>query len=211
MKNNFLLIRKSYYKQLSQSALAVFAGDVFTRMSTDTKYQAYSDLVRTLGEEVTAYKNILEQSQDGARRNLVVKAALKKTILDLLDQIVLQLTSDHDGTELWAIDAGFSPLRIEKRQAKEIGRPYGLEIVPSTATGEVKIRFRTQSTARVYSNAVEYSYDEGATWHNGTYGSSRGIRITGLEPRREVLVRVRSLGSAGRVSDWSDVVRSYVF
>jgi hypothetical protein len=76
----------------------------------------------------------------------------------------------------------------------------------SPYTGTAKLRWEVISNAKTYS--TEYCPDPITDngWKTGFYGSGANAEISGLESGKKYWFRVRALGSAGMMSDWSDPI-----
>jgi len=204
-------VRKSSYKTLSHEKLAVFAGNVFTRMSADPAYQQYAADIATLGTLSEQYRAAVEKAKDRAVSSIIYRNQLQKALVDLLDQITDNLIRDYTGDDLWIANAGMDVASISGRTNGVLDAPYNLRVTNNQGGGELSLNFQVSDPRNVLLNAVEYSADKGSTWHNGTYGKTRGIRLTNLPVRQELMIRVRSLGTQSRKSGWSEPILAYVF
>ena len=140
-----------------------------------------------------AYQLALIQAKDRAIQNVALKNALRQEVVDLLDQLVNLLVVANNGEPSWIVNAGMVPTQKRQRVMADIPVPVNLQVKRSDQPGELIIKFQNRSPKRILTNAVEYSTDGGMSWKNGTYGNSRGILLSGLPSRQEVLVKVRSL------------------
>lgn len=204
-------VRKSSYKTLSHEKLAVFAGNVFSRMSSNPAYQQYAADITTLGTLNDQYRTAVEKAKDRAVSSIIYRNQLQKGVTDMLDLITDNLIRDYTGDDLWIANAGMEVAASNGRSNGVLEPPFNLRVTNNQISGELALNFQVSDPRNVLLNAVEYSADNGVTWHNGTYGKSRGIRLTNLPSRQELMVRVRSLGTFSRKSGWSDPILAYVF
>lgn len=62
----------------------------------------------------------------------------------------------------------------------------------------------------VVKNGVEWSENQGQTWNNGTYFSGKKGVVKNLPIRKDLLLRVRSIGSYNKESDFSTPIGTFL-
>ena len=204
-------VRRSAYKSLSQEALTIFAGNVFNRMSAAPEYQSMATSIQDLDTKTEAFISAMEQAKDRSIYNISAKNKLYAELIAALDRMVILLMVDYTGDDAWFTNAGFVAIKNRQRSQIILEAPKDLEVIQKGQSGEVVLKFKVPAPNQVVTNAVEYSYDNGETWNNGTYGNGRkGVVLSGLMVRQEILVKVRSLGRADRKSAWTNPVLVYL-
>ena len=139
-----------------------------------------------------------------------MKEELKFILYKTLDRITDLLNFHHNGQETWVINAGMDVIREKMTNLADLQPPTNLQVLSRGIRGEAILTFKVLEPSRVRSNALEYSADNGETWHNGTYSSSTTIRLKGLPSRQALLFRVCSLGTYQRKSSWTEAVEGFV-
>jgi hypothetical protein len=204
------LILKKAYKGLTQTALVSFADNVVKRMSSKPEYQAFSADVTLLGQQLDQYTEALSKAVNRGTDNVASKEEIKVTLLQTLDRITDQLNLNHTGLETWGINAGMEVMRDKVLSTGDIQPPLNLQVLSRGIRGEAILTFKVLEPNRVRTNGAEYSVDNGATWHNGTYSTASTIKLKGLPSRQAILFRVCSLGTYQRKSAWTEAVESCV-
>ena len=189
MTNSFK-VRRGAYKRLTQAELVVYAGNIFDRMSSMAEYQSFSTPVNALGEQLGRFRTAMNNAVLGGTDRVTAKNEAKAGIFPLLDQLAQNLEGHQNGTELWIVNAGFDLAgRTNKRLQGDIPAPGIAKLVPTGNVGELDIRIQLPDIRMVYSNAVEFSTDNGATWHIGTYSTGRRIRVKNLPSKTPEISR----------------------
>ena len=182
-------------------------------MAANDKYKDLAVDVEKLGALVLNYHQLVKAAQLGDRSIITEKNQLRKELLMQLERIAKRLEYRYEGADNWIVDSGMELLndRVQRTSIQTIAPPFNLKVENSKGrNGELLISFKTPNIGLAVTHAVEYSYDDGQTWNNGTYGSSRGIWLRNLVPDTRILVRVRSVGRRQEMSAWSEVVKTLV-
>lgn len=183
---------------LGEAALAQFAVNVLARMKGNPKFASLKNHVETdLQTAVDRFALALQEAADGSRTRIAEKRVRRQELLDVLERIAVQLTVLAEGDEAVILDAGFSPRRrAGQRSDTTPEQVTGLRASSGYRPGEVLLEYNRAARARMY--GVEWSADQGASWHNGIYPSARRAVVTGLPSRQEVWFRVFALGTQQR-------------
>jgi hypothetical protein len=209
MANSFP-VRKSSYKLLTQEALAFFVRNVFKHMSSNPAYQANAADITVLGDLSQQFQEAIEKAKDRSVSDVIRKKQIQKQVLVVMDRIYNWMLLQYQGDDMWIVNAGFPVSAPPARVTSNLDAPFNLRITNSGISGEIMVSFQLTADNRVKTNAVEYSADNGVTWHNGNYGTTRGIRVPNLPVRQDIIVRVRSLGTQSRTSAWSESMPVFV-
>jgi hypothetical protein len=95
-------------------------------------------------------------------------------------------------------------VKSPKTAITSLEEPNGLEAVPSRVSGVIKLRWKRRSRG-AKSFDVEFKEDApNATWTFFKHFTAMAAEVTGLEPGKRYLFRVRATGAKGLVSSWSD-------
>jgi hypothetical protein len=206
-----LKILRSHYKALTHGNLAVFALNVYQKMSSQPEYAAYAADIALLGQQVTAYSDALAEAVAGGVDRTARKKECLATLYLTLDRLVDQLNLDHTGQASWGINAGMALGHGKRRFPMELPAPTDLKVQATGISGEAMLRYKMSEPRRVTMNMVEYSLDEGNTWKIAEAASrSCKIRLKDLPTKQTIWFRVRSTGAAQRVSAWTESVALFV-
>lgn len=204
------LVRKTTFKKLTQADLASFAQNVYTRMSTKPEYQPFAELVALLGTQLETYKSSLAFAVNRGIDQVAQKEQAKTDLFSTLDRIADQLNVNHTGLETWVLNAGMDVVRDRSVTPIDLDPPYNLRATGRGVRGEAILTFSLMDVGRVVNNGMEYSADNGETWHNGTYSTGTTMKVKGLPSRQSVLFRVCSFGTFQRKSAWSEPVEMFL-
>jgi hypothetical protein len=204
------IVKRTAYKLLKQDALASFADNVFTRMSTMPEYQQFTAAVAVLGEKLNLYKESLAQAVNGGIDRITAKNDRQADVFKALDTIGDALNASYTGSDMWIVNTGMELQRERSSTSIPLDPPFDLRVTTGGSAGEISLSFRVAERKRILNNAIEYSFDGGTTWKNGKYTSTTRVRLSGLPSRQDMLFRVRSLGSLERQSGWSKPVEVFV-
>lgn len=183
---------------LGEAALAQFAVNVLTRMKGNPKFASLKTVVETdLQAASDRFAQAILEAADGSRTKIAEKRVRRQELLDTLERLAVQLTVLADGDEAAILDAGFNPRRrTGQRLDTTPEQVTGLRASSGYRPGEVLLEYNVAARARMY--GVEWSADQGVSWHNGIYPSARRAVVTGLPIRQEVWFRVFALGTQQR-------------
>ncbi|MFN8304368.1 MAG: hypothetical protein U0U46_17905 [Saprospiraceae bacterium] len=183
---------------LGEAGLTQFAVNVLSRMKGNPKFASLKNHVETdLQLASDRFAAAILEAADGSRTRIAEKRMRRQELLDVLERIAVQLIVLADGDESVILDAGFNPRRRTGQRTD--GTPdqvTGLRASSGYRPGEVLLEYNAAARARMY--GVEWSTDQGASWHNGIYPSARRAVVTGLPSRQEVWFRVFAMGTQQR-------------
>lgn len=204
------VVRKVSYKKLTQSELATFAANVHQRMASRPEYQVFAADITNLAEKTEAYTQALVEASNRGTDAVALKELAKNNVIGALDRIAFLLDFNFTGQDVWVINAGMEMIRERRKNQNKLEAPYQLRAMSKGVKGEISLQFRLPEPTRVRSNGVEYSLDNGETWHNGTYASRTTVTMSGLPSRQVVQFRVCSLGAFQLKSPFSEPAEAFV-
>jgi hypothetical protein len=158
-----------------------------------------------LQSEIDALEIAQMNTYNGGKAARVIRDQKRLAMEDRLLELSWYVNGISRGDEATMNLAGMVAAVRGPRRYDTIATPKGLSGF-SPYTGAVKLRWEKISNAKTY--AVEYCPDPitGTEWKNGFYNSGANAEMGGFESGKKYWFRVRALGSAGMMSDWSDPI-----
>lgn len=206
MNNTVALDFKS---KLSDAALIQFAANVSTHIIENPLFAPLKDRALALQASVQAYTTAVIGASDGSRTRIAEKRNLRPGLVDQLEKLSWDVNVLSEGVESVILQSGFNVRRkTSQRREADLTQVTRVQGRQGAHPGEVVLEFDAVPNALIY--AAEWSADEGQTWHNGIYPSSRRAVIQGLPVRTDILFRVCAIGSGQRKGQHSDPVRLFV-
>lgn len=183
--------------------------DLVLKTKGKPAYANVQDHVLEVETENDRFGVAISNARDGSKS---AKLTLKKVRTELLFKLkILFKAMELNVTEpeSYYLTAGLKVRAKPVRERTPLEKPdldyFVRDVLSGTARGKVKILPKG-----VTQLAVEYSYDGGATWHNGTYSAGKIFLLANLTPKTTVTVRVKFLGTFRRQSDWSGTMEVFV-
>jgi hypothetical protein len=202
-----LVLRK--HNKMTDDRLRSHAANVVSATDGVPAYESVATEAASVKVRYTAFSSASEAAANGGKSLTLTKNDAKKALLDALDVLgtALQLTVRED---LTYITNAYYEYRTQPVRSEEPLPDPILEFVNTgTLTGTVVGKLKALSKG-VKAVAIEHSKDEGETWVNGTYATGRRFTISGLEVRKDYLVRALYHGTFQRTSNPSKPMPVFV-
>lgn len=182
---------------MSKHDLYGFAANVLSRMSDNTNYGSLKGLLESeLQPTLVQYATALQEAADGGHSKVAVLRTQAKKLIDTLETVAAHVVVQAGDSESFILESGFT---VRKRQRSDgltlPGQVTGLE-VKAISTGQVLLQFKSVPGSITY--GIEWSYDEGQTWQNGVFTTSRKAIVSGLPSQKVVWFRVFAIASMQR-------------
>ena len=193
-------------KGLKPEQLIVHARNIHDGLTANSAIFATPPVTMAdLQSEIDALELAQMNTYTGGKAARVIRDQKRLTIDNRLLELSWYVNGISKGDEAIMNLAGMVAAARGPRRYDTIATPKGL-FGFSPYTGVVKLRWEKISNAKTY--AVEYCPDPitGTEWKNGFYNSGANAEMGGLESGKKYWFRVRALGSAGMMSDWSDPI-----
>ncbi len=199
-------VNRTYYKKLSQSALSVFALATVNNTKGVSAYKSLAGTVTELEDKATAYAAALQAAELGGRDRVLTKNFAKEEVLHAMDELSNGMDFFCKGSIEFFTKSGLPVQNGAVQHTGELLPPVKFSATATGLPGVVELRYKIDANQRssVNSIGVEWSIDNGVTWQNGKYGSTKSkMTLTGMPSRQLVLIKIRCLGTRNRVSEWS--------
>jgi hypothetical protein len=193
---------KSAFLDLPQEKLALYVQDLIPRCEAQPELavvQSQLDAVKAAGVDFDVR---LREAVQGGRDRITLKNQALDVLLDKLDHLVASLEAARLPREA-LLRAGFELAGPKSSYAGSELSPPELRSVKALGEGTVELKFAHPGNRLVTMHLVDWSADDGVTWHSGTFGKRSPVRLKGLPALQKVLIRMRSVGTHGRGSDWT--------
>lgn len=187
---------------MPQSALIAFSENIIARTKA-AKFASLQPDAAALESAIEQFRSALAASLNGGKAEVAHKNRQLQTLLAALDQItdgIVQYAGD-DPAELLA--AGLAATQALSR-SEQLEAPEIIRIGSTGRKGEIQMQIESAAPNAVLTHGIEYSDDQGQTWKNGSYRSRRRFVLDGLPSAAALLIRVRIIGRADRLSKWSE-------
>lgn len=202
-----LTITRRDYQRMPQAKLAIFAENVFRNTNGIADYQNFQVRVGDLGAALALYKVVLLDAVKGGESQVLAKNIAKLKLIENVDKLLTSMEVSEGITPQMIVNAGFT-LKSKPAPvfAGKLPPPEILRAVTTGNRGQIKVSLKDAFPQAVALHALEYSPDQGVTWINVNYYSSRNFIVDGLPSLTEILIRVKALGRGGNKSEWSSPV-----
>ncbi len=205
----FNIVSLDFKTRLNDAALIQFAANISQRIIDNPQFSSLKDEGLALQERVQTFSTTVMAASDGSRTKIAKKRRLKPELVADLEKLAAQVNVLANRDESIIFQAGFDVRRKQpSSRYAEISQVTRVKGRQGSQPGEVVLEFDAVPNALIY--AAEWSADNGQTWHNGIYPSSRRAIIQGLPVRTDVLFRVCAIGTGQRKGLHSDPVRMFV-
>lgn len=203
------IVSSDFNSKLSEPALIPFSANISKRITDQPEFSSLKERGQALQLKVELFANAMQAAADGSRTKLAEKNMCKKELLKQLEETAAHVNALANGNEALVLMSGFNirrkPVQQREGDLSQVTRVQGR---PGKQPGEVILEFDAVPNARIY--AAEWSADNGETWHNGFYPTSRRAVLQGLPVRQDLLFRVCAIGSGQRKGQHSDPLRLFV-
>lgn len=196
-------ISRRHYRRVPQSELIAYSENILARTKNVEAFAFMQSEVQALETPHEQFRIALAASLNGGRAEIAHKNQQMKALVAALDQVANALETRANGNPTMILDAGFSVVPLSNRvDAPET--PEILRIGSTGRKGEVQVQLDDADPRAVLTHGVEYSEDQGQTWHNGTYRSQRRFVLENLPSSSALFIRIRSIGRSDRLSKWTE-------
>jgi hypothetical protein len=209
---NVSKVKMSAYKKLNDDELAVFANSLIDN-GKDKVFDPFRATLEIFSTEMTDYATKLQKAKNKGIVEVEAKNSAKETLLLRIDEYSLLVSSLALRDSAVIGKSGFeSHTKTVNRPSPtmELTPPYALSVKYGKNTGEVELSYKLEMPKRVVKNGIEWSENDGETWNNGTYFSGRKGIVRNLPTRKDLLLRVRSIGAYNRESGFSSAVATFL-
>lgn len=207
-----LKISRSAYRRLSATELHAYARNVLKCTKGNTAYPTLQELVAELEPPVQEFGDILIAARNKGLAEVAAKNEAQQNLIKLLDNIVAELEKTGPSSRKMIIHAGFSVQEPEGRfSGNVLPSPQIVSVLSEGKKGELRMVLVDAFPRAVRTHAIEYSLDQGKTWGNITYNTGNRFTLNNLPRTDEIWIRVKSLGSGRKESEWSEPVRIAVY
>lgn len=199
------------YHRLDDDKFLVFAGSIIEHGKAE-EFKPYQVILDRLQTETEDYNTKLQRARNRGKIEVEQKNIAKAALLLTLDEYALTISAAALRNPSIIIAAGFEyqSSGSHGNRVIELGPPYGLNVNLGKSSGEVLLSYQLEVPRLVVKNGVEWSDDQGKTWHNGTYFSGKKGIVKNLPIRKDLLLRVRSIGAYDRESDFSIPISTFL-
>jgi hypothetical protein len=197
-------------KRKNTDALITFALDIHTHMLDsaaifDTPPVALSDLKTSIDALQTAQHETLM----GGKAAFINRDEKQKQVCSALGKLANYVENVADGDATTVTLAGMTLKRRGPKRYTFLDQPLALG-GSGIGNGKVALRWKNVDYTKTYE--VEYCVDPVAEdkWQQAPLISAANTIVEGLTRKEDYWFRVRSCGSKGLVSEWSNPVRVLV-
>ncbi|MCU0347774.1 MAG: fibronectin type III domain-containing protein [Saprospiraceae bacterium] len=197
------------HNSMTVPELRTYFNDVVDATYKKPAYEAIDKEAVEVKETGSVFEAACVAAANGGSVLIEQRNIKKLKFLEALDRMAtaLQLNVTDDVT--YVTNAHFDFRKQPSRSDEPLPDPVldfvNPGVLNGTAVGKVKDFSRGVRTV-----AVEYSEDNGLTWKNGTYSTGKKFTLSGLESRKEYLVRVVCHGTVQRTSNPSKALPVFV-
>ncbi len=180
-----------------------------TKTKGKPAYANVQDQVLEVEAENARFNVASDNAKDGSKSAKTTLEKVRTELLFKLKILFMMMELNVNEPESYFLNAGLRVRAKPVRERTPLERPeldyFVRDVLSGTVRGKVK-----NFPKGVTQLAVEYSYDGGTTWHNGTYSAGKIFKLANLTTKVTVTVRVKFLGTHGRQSDWSETREVFV-
>ncbi len=206
-----LKVRRSAWRVLIQSKLPNYANNVVTSTKDKEAYQPLKERIANLENKSKALSDILDEVGGKGAVYQKKKQLAIEALYAALESVAIAL-EENAIDELYILEAGMSLQKTGSRYDNDLLPIYKLTAQSNGQKGQAILDFicPPEQRSQIQTFAVEWSEDGKVTYHNGTYKNAERILVTDLPNRKDLLFRVKCIGTHGRTSDWSDTAETFV-
>lgn len=188
------------FSQLREDELDNKAQFIITALTGNAKFPTPTPTLANVQTKLDAYRTAMARDDSGRTAAVDTSRAELETILGQLAGN-LELTSGVTDADL--ATTGFDMRKPRTTTDAPIDAPQNVRLRSTGNTGEVQLLCDPADRAKSYE--VQHTLDpvNGPWTDAGTFGSTRGIVISGLTRSKDYWMRIRGIGSNGPGA-WSD-------
>ena len=168
--------------------------------------QAQVDIIKPL---LQTFTNAIAAATDGGKLLTQAKKKARKELISEMDILKALVLVFAKGDPTYVTEAGFKLREKPVRNNQPLPQPKWIDLKRGVLSGTVNGELKNFPKG-VTSAGVKHSYDGWVTEKNGTYTTGQNFVLEGLEPRKEVEVKVCFHGTFQRRSDDSDSMKIFV-
>ena len=205
-------VKVTAFKKLNDDELNIFANTLIANGS-DKEFDAYRATLDQLTADNSDYSTKLQRAKNKGLVEVEARNIAKAGLLLDIEEYSHLINALAVRNPSIIGKSGFeSRTKVTYRSSPnlELSAPYALNVAFGKTTGEIILTYSLEMPEKVVKNGVEWSDDAGATWHNGTYFSGRKGVLKNLPTRKDLQIRVRSLGAYLRESDFSTPISTFL-
>lgn len=199
----------SSYKQGSYGDVEEACQQIILKTDDVARFSDLQQQVDIIKPLLKTFINAVAAATDGGKLLTQAKKKAKKELLKEMDYLKALVAVFAKGDEDYVTEAGFKLREKPVRNNQPLPQPKWIDlkrgILSGTVDGELKNFPKGVTTV-----GIKHSYDGWVTEKNGTYTTGKKFVLKGLEPKKEVEVKVCFNGTFQRQSDDSDPMRIFV-
>src|SRR5436853_1835562 len=193
LNSGFAKLSENDFDNKAQAIVAALTGNANFPTTTPT--------LATITTSIGAYQTALAM-QPGQARDAAV-AATRSTLSVQLEQLARGLELVPNVTDEMLATSGFDMRKVPAFSGEPVIAPGNLRLKQTGVSGVVQVMCDAVNRAQAYE--LQYTLDPNAgPWTDGgTFASTRGIGMTGLNRGKDYWARIRAVGPNGPGA-WSD-------
>lgn len=199
------------FKRMTPSEMLSFSLAVKTNLSSKPRYTALQTLTAELTAACDAFTIAETAAKEGGATERILRDAKMVDLRATLEKIALQLElmASEPPDETAILDAGYQLQGVPGARVRTpLGRAEIVSIKRGKKSGSIQGKCRPMSGVVKFS--LEWSDDNGAHWHNGTYSQGSLFLMEGLTAEKRYWFRACPLGTHRRIGDWSEPATLFV-
>lgn len=199
------------FKRMNPTELLSFSYAVKTNLGSKPRYTALQQLTTELGNACDAFTVAEAAAKEGSATERILRDAKMVDVRAALEKIALQLDlmANEPPDETTVLDAGYQVQGVPGARIRTpLGRAEIVVVKRGKKSGSIRGKCRPMSGVAKFS--LEWSDDNGAQWHNGTYSQGTSFLMEGLTAEKRYWLRACPLGTHRRMGDWSEPVTLFV-
>ena len=186
------------FSQLREDELDNKADFIIASLTGNAAFPTTTPTLAVVTTSLTAFSDAL--AMDGSGRTAAVAAA-RADLETKLGQLAGNLELTAGVTDAQLATTGFEMRKPRTTTDAPVDAPQNVRVKSTGMNGQVQVLCAPVDRARSYQ--VQKTLDPTNWTDVGTFGSTRGITISGLERGKDIWVRVRAVGGNGPGA-WSD-------
>ena len=208
-----LKVKLTSFKKKNEDELNVFAMLLVTN-GKDKDFDLFRITLDRLAAESVAYNDSLLKAKSGSQLDNTLKNVAKDALLLTISMYANFINGAGLEKPELIIKSGFDYTTTEHVRSNpngNIAAPYALSVsAKNVSEGELWLSIELVDANLVVNNLAEVSYDGGKTWARLTYFVGKKVLLKNLNRRVDLLIRVCSIGTYSRMSDYSTPISAYL-
>ena len=188
------------FAKLSDSELDAFTENVVAKLTGNGTFPTPPVPAAALELLNTEFTEAMANAAGGGKANTIIKDQKREVLVGALRQDALYVQAHSANDPATILGSGFN-VSSTNRTSVPLDAPQ-IEQIENGASTTLVVKVTPIRNAKGYD--VQYSADNGTTWVFGPSApKSRPITVPGLTPGTTYMIRLRAVGGATGVSDWS--------